>query len=356
VGTGVPAIIAGDEEGDMYLDDATGDVYQVVGGVWVLQDNITGPQGPPGADADQNTLAAVFARRTTLLASIGDSTWRALPMDVTDTETDTTVLEHNNTITSRIDVKADGYYWAGFNVSSQEDNRIRITLNGTPLAGMGRPFGETTDPPGEDYNWVNTNSLVVQASAGDYFEIEEMADTGTEDIQPDARFWVISLEGSVGPQGPTGPAGPASPGALLIAQVYNTNTATNVNTASFTDIPLNGGTDFLDTGYVVSGTGIEVPTTTRYKVTAHVYVNGDKDPGFDIGVSVNGAAPTFWATSTRTNHDADGRSVEMSYWLDLTDGDVVTVQGRRAQGELKTDAINLDHVHSSWLTLEHIAP
>lgn len=53
VSAGAPSIIAGDEEGDLYLDTSNGDVYQVQSAAWVLVDNITGPTGstgPPGAD------------------------------------------------------------------------------------------------------------------------------------------------------------------------------------------------------------------------------------------------------------------------------------------------------------------
>jgi len=61
VGTGAPgAVGAADEAGDMYLDDAGGDIYQVnsAGTLWVLVDNITGPTGATGAagaDGDDAT-------------------------------------------------------------------------------------------------------------------------------------------------------------------------------------------------------------------------------------------------------------------------------------------------------------
>lgn len=50
VGSGAPSLIAGDEEGDLYLDTDSGDVYQVQSGAWVLVANIEGPAGADGED------------------------------------------------------------------------------------------------------------------------------------------------------------------------------------------------------------------------------------------------------------------------------------------------------------------
>jgi hypothetical protein len=62
VGSGAPSIVAGDEEGDLYLDTANGDVYQVQSSAWVLVANITGPAGADGADgADGVDISASYA-------------------------------------------------------------------------------------------------------------------------------------------------------------------------------------------------------------------------------------------------------------------------------------------------------
>ena|GEM_PF-2086801 len=51
-GTGVPSISGAQQSGDLYLDTATENVYEVVSGVWVLQDNIQGPAGANGVAYD----------------------------------------------------------------------------------------------------------------------------------------------------------------------------------------------------------------------------------------------------------------------------------------------------------------
>jgi hypothetical protein len=48
-GTGAPSSGLG-IDGDVYENKTNGDLYQKVSGTWALQDNLTGPQGPAGAD------------------------------------------------------------------------------------------------------------------------------------------------------------------------------------------------------------------------------------------------------------------------------------------------------------------
>ncbi|HUZ42291.1 MAG TPA: pentapeptide repeat-containing protein [Acidimicrobiales bacterium] len=49
-GSGAPS--ATGLSGDLYLDTATGNVYELVAGTWTLEANITGPQGPNGVVRD----------------------------------------------------------------------------------------------------------------------------------------------------------------------------------------------------------------------------------------------------------------------------------------------------------------
>lgn len=51
-GNGGPNAADG-QDGDMYLDTGTGDVYQKQNGGWIYQTNLTGPQGPVGAIGPQ---------------------------------------------------------------------------------------------------------------------------------------------------------------------------------------------------------------------------------------------------------------------------------------------------------------
>ena len=51
-GKGAPTAITNQQAGDQYLDTAAGDVYQLMGSVWVLTGNILGPPGPEGLQGD----------------------------------------------------------------------------------------------------------------------------------------------------------------------------------------------------------------------------------------------------------------------------------------------------------------
>ena len=71
-------------DGDIYQNTVNGDQYKKIAGVWVLQDNITGPQGPPGTgggattelitnidcESDVYVGAAVYMKQSTPVASV----------------------------------------------------------------------------------------------------------------------------------------------------------------------------------------------------------------------------------------------------------------------------------------------
>jgi len=49
VGSGPPGTIFGQLNGDLYLNGANGDVWELIAGTWTLETNITGPTGATGA-------------------------------------------------------------------------------------------------------------------------------------------------------------------------------------------------------------------------------------------------------------------------------------------------------------------
>jgi hypothetical protein len=91
-GVGAPSLHDSQQSGDLYLDTATGNVYELVAGSWTLEENIEGPAGTgyscsatafPGVDydgcniagsdfTDQNLLGAQFAG-----ANLADSAFNA---------------------------------------------------------------------------------------------------------------------------------------------------------------------------------------------------------------------------------------------------------------------------------------
>ena len=57
-GSGAPGTIGGQANGDMYLDTASGAVYELVSGTWTLECNITGPTGASGSSSGCPALSA----------------------------------------------------------------------------------------------------------------------------------------------------------------------------------------------------------------------------------------------------------------------------------------------------------
>jgi hypothetical protein len=68
-GNGAPSSDDGEdgEDGDVYQDRLNGDQYKKVSGAWVLQDNLTGPQGEQGPQGPQGDLGGFDPERVTVL-------------------------------------------------------------------------------------------------------------------------------------------------------------------------------------------------------------------------------------------------------------------------------------------------
>ncbi|MCK1668615.1 DUF2961 domain-containing protein [Bradyrhizobium sp. 153] len=70
-GSGAPGAIAGQADRDMYLDDASGDVYALASGVWGLVGNLKGPEGAPGGGGGGSGTADILSpdKKTGTIAS-----------------------------------------------------------------------------------------------------------------------------------------------------------------------------------------------------------------------------------------------------------------------------------------------
>lgn len=56
-GSGAPSLTGSQQSGDLYLNTATGDVYELVAGTWTLEVNIKGPAGASGVAYDCSATA-----------------------------------------------------------------------------------------------------------------------------------------------------------------------------------------------------------------------------------------------------------------------------------------------------------
>lgn len=160
-------------------------------------------------------LAGVQARRTTAFTST--TSYASMTFDATDEETDTDIVEHNNTITSRIQIKETGLYYVGYNASwnfvggatSSEINMDgRCLLNGvtafaeTASGNYYSSSGATDEECQVNYNGIRS------LTAGDFVEVQykHRAASGTPTVTSKSfpTFVIVRFKGLKGEQGLTG--------------------------------------------------------------------------------------------------------------------------------------------------------
>ncbi len=140
-------------------------------------------------------MSAVQARRTTTFTLPALNTWYDIPLNVTDLENNTAVLEHNNTNTERIDAKEAGLYQITYRVRANDGGtthtvNTRVQLNGSTVLAPSLA-GET--------NYQNEfgtilNTFLVQLSANDYLTLQAQRTTANQ-IEAEALFSVVKMEG-----------------------------------------------------------------------------------------------------------------------------------------------------------------
>jgi len=139
------------------------------------------------------TLASIQLRRTTLYNMT--ASWTDLPFDATDIETDPNVLEHDDTNTERINIKANGTYLFSFRFDVAGMADTRIYKNGTTQL-----TGSLCQNADEIIGTVCANCV-----AGDYVTIQVQSSPPKDiTINSDIIFNAILLNGVVGADGAQG--------------------------------------------------------------------------------------------------------------------------------------------------------
>jgi hypothetical protein len=126
---------------------------------------------------------------------------------------------------------------------------------------------------------------------------------------------------------------PAGGGAPRVAQLRNSDTATDLNTAILTDIPVAGVADILDSDrFAVSGDGIACLVAGRVRVTGSLHVTAAApDANLNLRIAVNGTAlPGGAASGHISGQNGHGEaSLHLSRLVEVAAGDVVTLQTLR---------------------------
>lgn len=232
VGSGAPSLLAGDAEGDMYLDTASGDVYQVQSGAWVLVANITGPAGadgadgqgvPTGGDADEylakidgtdfNTEWRPFNEVKLMRLTPGSGTqsystptvitWSSATINVGGCFT----FDNAN---DTIEVLEDGLYLVGFTLNTDTSTSMVMESRVREICALQRDDGSGFTNAyivhmSEDSEFMDDQALngliPISLVAGDLLRLQIEKTQGNDNRQINQRnshWWIMKLE----PAGP----------------------------------------------------------------------------------------------------------------------------------------------------------
>ena len=167
--------------------------------------------------------------------TLSSATWADITFDTTDLENDSAVLEHNNTLTDRIDVKEDGIYMITYNLNLNEGTATgtwdsRVILNDTtPMNGSvntnSNYQNEYVATSATFYaNLTASDFITLQAQRSSANNLTDVANpvmtiTKMEGIKgADGANGTDGVDGVDGADGAQGPPGPAGSGTTLNIQ------------------------------------------------------------------------------------------------------------------------------------------
>lgn len=189
----------GTVNGKVYHNTTNTNSYVCNGTSWV---QIDGGGGGSGGD-----LAAVQARNSAGFTLTNISTWYDITMGNTDVETDSAVIEHDNTNTERINIKSTGTYLVTYTIDAVDNAtthglQARVYINGTTV--LNGSFQEGINFDGE--HGPTTGSFLANLTTGDYITLQAQR-LSANTIVGEPTLTVTKLDGVVGPAGPAGTIG-----------------------------------------------------------------------------------------------------------------------------------------------------
>ncbi|WP_165351989.1 DUF2793 domain-containing protein [Salipiger sp. IMCC34102] len=217
----------------------------------------------------------------------------------------------------------------GVNATSDATNRLAVAADATLLDhdGGGHQLKINKSDTTQTASLLFQSDFAGHAEMGlagsNDFSVKVSADgsTFTEALRIDAATGQVSL-----PATPTGPA---------ICQLRNSDTTTNLLSANFTDVPMNGVEDLRDTAtFERAGDGIRCLTGGRIRVHGQVIGSGTgiDRAAFDLAVAINGVRHPGIGQSSYARGNS-GHYTGTSYvtrWVTVAAGDIVTLQSRQA--------------------------
>jgi hypothetical protein len=185
-------------------------------------------------------LAAVQARRTTDFTMAVLSTWYDVPLDTTDIENLSSVLDHDNSLRERINILEDGLYRVTYQVNSDSNTvthqvNHRMLINGSTII----PGSVLTGREYQNEFVPTTASILVDLTAGQYITLQVQRTTDATVIG-ESTVTVVKMDGVQGPQGPQG-----APGSVGLGTDETTFTIDQDNAGAGANVSLiaNQGSD-----------------------------------------------------------------------------------------------------------------
>lgn len=191
-------------------------------------------------------MSAVQVRRTSDFTMAATNTWYDIPLDTTDTETNTSAIMHDDTNTDNINIFENGLYRITYHADSNDSgvthelhSRVRVNdtqvLNGSLL--INRDYQNEHIP--------SSASFLAQLIAGDFITLQAQRTTANLVVN-ETTVTVVKLEtgaqGSKGDKGDSGDKGdkgdkgdPGDPGPSTDFDTYiiDADDSSNLQTLSF---------------------------------------------------------------------------------------------------------------------------
>jgi len=153
------------------------------------------------------TLASVQARRDSNFTLPALNTWYDVPFNLTDVESNTDSIEHDDVNTERILIKETGFYVTTYHVNANvgtvtHELHARVMIAGTlVLTGsltVGRNYQNEYSP--------NVSTNIAYLTAGDYVTLQVFRTTANEVIH-ETVLTIVKLDGIKGEKGDKGDPG-----------------------------------------------------------------------------------------------------------------------------------------------------
>jgi len=212
--------------------------------------------GSSGGESVSSTLAAVQARRTTTYTLT--SSYVDITFDITDEETDSVSIEHNDTNTDRIDIKSNGTYLITYNFDIDAGTTAAVTdvhgqirkndtsvLNGSHT--LSTSFSDSSVDARSDVYSHLSNTFIATLSSGDFISLQlKYSGPDAASTFADGTLTITKLQGIRGDKGDTGS------GTSINLQ----DEGSNINNTPHTTL------NFVGDGVSVSDSGSGVATIT----------------------------------------------------------------------------------------------